>query len=97
MWLWNELTKLGWFDSVGDVGLEPSGRRVAKQIGVQVEVRKVKLRVTRIRSVLRKGRSEVSFQRNSLEKSQSVKFQQKTTSDGRNVQETFSDQRKCGD
>ena len=62
--------------------LDWSGWRVVKQVGVLEEVRKFKLRVTRIRSVLRKGRSEVSFQRNSLEKSQSVKSQKKTTTIG---------------
>ncbi len=67
-WLWNKLTKLGWADSVGNVGLETSVG--VKQVGVLVEVRKVKLCVTRIRSVLRKGRSEVSFQKTeTLEKS----------------------------
>ena len=63
-WLWNKLTKLGWVDSIGNVGLEASSWRVVKQVGVPAEVRKFKLRVTRIRLVLRKSRSEIYFQRN---------------------------------
>ena len=87
-WLWNKLTKVSWVDSIGNVGLEASGWRIVKQVGVPAEVRKFKLRVTR-NSIGIEKRFERSFfsEKLKLEKSRSVKSQQKTTSDRRNMQE----------
>ena len=60
-WLWNKLTKMGWVDSIGNVGLEASGWRVVKQVGVPAEVRKFKLRVTRIRYLGEKAWAKFLF------------------------------------
>ena len=53
-----EAGKAGSVDSVGNVGL---GWRVVKQVGVPAEVRKFKLRVTRIRYLGEKAEAKFIF------------------------------------